>query len=252
MALRITARMCIGASEGASGFAALRRAAPPHSPSALLASGLVTYAQHVMQNAMWQRGVGGNLGLRGSWARAIWIGDGCSQTSLSRIAISRAISDFKSGVSAGRLGLVLVARRSSSVSFEQTSFWPLLCESRYVRWIARYWEGEQEHLSATHMALRITARMCIGASEGASGFAALQRAAAPHSPSALLASGLVTYARHVMRHCTSIRLRNTIWPTVPLPRMRFAKAVICSCIGGLPEWITVFSAPLSMRHPMIS
>ena len=55
MALLITARMCIGASEGASGFAALRRAAPPHSPSALLASGLVTYARYVMQNAMWQR-----------------------------------------------------------------------------------------------------------------------------------------------------------------------------------------------------
>jgi hypothetical protein len=48
--LRITARMCIGASEGASGSAALRRAAPPHSPSALLASGLVTYARHVMRN----------------------------------------------------------------------------------------------------------------------------------------------------------------------------------------------------------
>ena len=37
---------------------------------------------------------------------------------LSKIAISRAITDFKWGVSAGRLGLVLVARRSSSVSFE--------------------------------------------------------------------------------------------------------------------------------------
>jgi hypothetical protein len=47
---------------------------------------------------------------------------------------------------------------------------------------------------------RITARMCIGASEGASGFAALGRAAPPHNPSALLASGLVTYARYVMRH----------------------------------------------------
>jgi len=31
--------MCIGASEGASGCAALRRAAPPHGPSAWLASG---------------------------------------------------------------------------------------------------------------------------------------------------------------------------------------------------------------------
>jgi prevent-host-death family protein len=28
--------MCIGASEGASGYAALQRAAPPHSPSALV------------------------------------------------------------------------------------------------------------------------------------------------------------------------------------------------------------------------
>ena len=37
--LRITARMCIGASEGASGYAALRRAAPPHGPSAPSASG---------------------------------------------------------------------------------------------------------------------------------------------------------------------------------------------------------------------
>ena len=42
--------MCIGASEGASGSAALHRAAAPHSPSSLLASGLVKYAQHVMQN----------------------------------------------------------------------------------------------------------------------------------------------------------------------------------------------------------
>jgi hypothetical protein len=39
MALRITARRRIGASEGASGCAALRRTAPPHGPSALLASG---------------------------------------------------------------------------------------------------------------------------------------------------------------------------------------------------------------------
>ena len=37
--LRITARMCIGASEGASGYAALRRAAPPHGPSPWLGSG---------------------------------------------------------------------------------------------------------------------------------------------------------------------------------------------------------------------
>jgi len=44
--------MCFGAWEGASGCAALRRAAPPHSPSALLASGLVTYVQHVMRNAV--------------------------------------------------------------------------------------------------------------------------------------------------------------------------------------------------------
>ena len=35
----ITARMCIGASEGASGSAALRRAAPPHGPSPWLGSG---------------------------------------------------------------------------------------------------------------------------------------------------------------------------------------------------------------------
>jgi hypothetical protein len=33
--LPITARMCIGASEGASGSAALRRAAPPHGPFGL-------------------------------------------------------------------------------------------------------------------------------------------------------------------------------------------------------------------------
>jgi len=63
MALLITARMCIAASEGASGFAALRRAAPPHSPSALLASGLVTYARYVMQNAMTERSSEG-FGLR--------------------------------------------------------------------------------------------------------------------------------------------------------------------------------------------
>jgi hypothetical protein len=48
--LQITARMCIAASEGGSGSAALRRAAPPHSPSALLASGLVTYARYVIGN----------------------------------------------------------------------------------------------------------------------------------------------------------------------------------------------------------
>ena len=50
MALRITARMCIGASEGASGYAALRRAAPPHGPSPWLGSGprhirAIRYAQ---------------------------------------------------------------------------------------------------------------------------------------------------------------------------------------------------------------
>jgi hypothetical protein len=39
MALLITARMCIAASEGGSGSAALRRAAPPHSPSALYGLG---------------------------------------------------------------------------------------------------------------------------------------------------------------------------------------------------------------------
>ena len=69
-----------------------------------------------------------------------------------------------------------------------------------MRWLARYWAGDRNKLSAILMALLITARMCIGASEGASGFAALQRAAPPHSPSALLASGLVTYAQHVMRN----------------------------------------------------
>ena len=37
---------------------------------------------------------------------------------LSKIAISRAITDFKSGVSAGRLRLVLMAKRSSLRSFE--------------------------------------------------------------------------------------------------------------------------------------
>jgi hypothetical protein len=36
---------------------------------------------------------------------------------LSKIAISRAISDVKSGVSAGRLVLVLMARRTRSKSF---------------------------------------------------------------------------------------------------------------------------------------
>jgi putative transposase len=36
---RITVRMCIGASEGASGCAALRRAAPPHGPSPWSAAG---------------------------------------------------------------------------------------------------------------------------------------------------------------------------------------------------------------------
>jgi hypothetical protein len=39
LALRITARMYIGALEGASGYAALRRAAPPHGPSPWLGSG---------------------------------------------------------------------------------------------------------------------------------------------------------------------------------------------------------------------
>ena len=52
MALLITARMCIGAQEGASGSAALQRAAPPHGPSALLASGPVTYVRYVMRNAI--------------------------------------------------------------------------------------------------------------------------------------------------------------------------------------------------------
>jgi len=42
--------MCIGAQEGASGSAALQRAAPPHGPSALLASGPVTYVRYVMRN----------------------------------------------------------------------------------------------------------------------------------------------------------------------------------------------------------
>jgi len=70
----------------------------------------------------------------------------------------------------------------------------------YAKWIARYWDGDRQDLLAILMALRITARMCIGASEGASGSAALRRAAPPHSPSALLASGLVTYARHVMQN----------------------------------------------------
>ena len=54
---RITARMCIGASEGASGYAALRRAAPPHGPSAPLASGprhirAIRYTQ-LRRNFMW-------------------------------------------------------------------------------------------------------------------------------------------------------------------------------------------------------
>ena len=70
----------------------------------------------------------------------------------------------------------------------------------HVGWIARYEEGDQRDVLAIQVALLITARMCIGASEGASGSAALHRAAPPHSPSALLASGLVTYARHVMRN----------------------------------------------------
>ena len=105
--------------------------------------------------------------------------------------------------------------------------------------------GRATTLVRNHMALRITARMCIGASEGASGFAALRRAAPPHSPSALLASGLVTYARHVMRHCTQVSA--WVLGRRPLPR-RFAMATICTCRGGLPEWMTILSAPSSVRH----
>jgi hypothetical protein len=41
--LPITARMCIGASEGASGSAALRRAAPPHRPLALVGLGAASH-----------------------------------------------------------------------------------------------------------------------------------------------------------------------------------------------------------------
>jgi hypothetical protein len=61
---------------------------------------------------------------------------------------------------------------------------------------------EEERTETTPKTQRpITARRRIGAWEGASGCAALRRAAPPHSPSALLAMGLVTYARYVMRHC---------------------------------------------------
>jgi hypothetical protein len=42
--------MCFGASEGASGSSALRRASSPHGPSAPLASGPVTYVRFVMGN----------------------------------------------------------------------------------------------------------------------------------------------------------------------------------------------------------
>ena len=82
----------------------------------------------------------------------------------------------------------------------------------YVRWIARYEDGDRHDVLAIQMALLITARMCFGASEGASGFAALRRAAPPHSPSALLASGLVTYAQHVMKNAMwQRRKRGGIW-----------------------------------------
>jgi hypothetical protein len=40
---RITARMCIGASEGASGSAALGRAAPPHRPLGSVSLGAASH-----------------------------------------------------------------------------------------------------------------------------------------------------------------------------------------------------------------
>jgi len=46
--LRITARMCIGASEGASGSSALRRASSPHRPLALVRLGAASHTSDTL------------------------------------------------------------------------------------------------------------------------------------------------------------------------------------------------------------
>jgi len=125
--------------------------------------------------------------------------DSCCSS--SRIACQRAITDFKWGCKCRPTGTGVGGQAAKFNVFRVTFLLGFARRELYARWIARYWEGDRQDLLAILMALRITARMCIGASEGASGFAALRRAASPHSPSSLLASGLVTYVRHVMGHC---------------------------------------------------
>jgi hypothetical protein len=76
--LRITARRRIGAWEGASGYAALRRAAPPHGPLALVGLGATSPTCGTLCESHVAKMQLGNLGLRDPLWFEVWIGDGLS------------------------------------------------------------------------------------------------------------------------------------------------------------------------------